>query len=164
VTTNSADVNGIRDKAAIIGIGETEFSFDSGRSELQLASEAIKAACDDAGISPHDIDGLIRYEMDTNLETMVVQSLGIKNLRHWESVSYGGGGGQRRGGPCRCRYLCRILQLRCLLPRCQSAVSIEAGSSQKPRSNRWRPGSLCSSIWQHGSSTSVQPVCSSLHA
>ena len=93
MTTNSADVNGIRDKAAIIGIGETEFSFDSGRSELQLASEAIKAACDDAGISPHDIDGLVRYEMDTNLETMVVQSLGIKNLRHWESVSYGGGAG-----------------------------------------------------------------------
>jgi hypothetical protein len=32
VTTSSADINGIRDKAAIVGIGETEFSFDSGRS------------------------------------------------------------------------------------------------------------------------------------
>ena len=93
MTTSSADINGIRDKAAIVGIGETEFSFDSGRSELQLASEAIKAACDDAGISPHQIDGLIRYEMDTNQETMLIQSLGIENLRHWESVSYGGGAG-----------------------------------------------------------------------
>ena len=87
------NVNGIKDKAAIVGIGETEFSWDSGRSEIQLACEAIKAACDDAGISPHQIDGLVRYEMDTNHETLLVQTLGIPNLRHWESVSYGGGAG-----------------------------------------------------------------------
>ena len=87
------DINGIKDKAAIVGIGETEFSWDSGRSEIQLACEAIKAACDDAGISPHQIDGLVRYEMDSNHETLLVQSLGIPNLRHWESVSYGGGAG-----------------------------------------------------------------------
>ena len=93
MTTSSADINGIRDKAAIVGIGETEFSWDSGRSELQLACEAIKAACDDAGISPHQIDGLVRYEMDTNHETLLVQSLGIQNLRHWECVAYGGGAG-----------------------------------------------------------------------
>ena len=86
-----ADFNGIRDKAAIVGIGETEFSWDSGRSELQLACEAIVAACEDAGISPHDIDGIIRYDMDSNSETMLVQALGIKNLRHWEAISYGGG-------------------------------------------------------------------------
>ena len=30
------------------GIGQTEFSKESGRSELQLACEAIKAALDDA--------------------------------------------------------------------------------------------------------------------
>ncbi len=88
-----SDINGIKDKAAIVGIGETEFSWDSGRSETQLACEAIKAACDDAGISPHQIDGLVRYEMDSNHETLLVQSLGIPNLRHWESVSYGGGAG-----------------------------------------------------------------------
>ena len=88
-----ADRNGIRDKAAIVGIGETEFSWNSGRSEIQLACEAIKAACDDAGISPHDIDGIVRYEMDTNHETLLVQSLGIKNLRHWEGVAFGGGAG-----------------------------------------------------------------------
>ncbi|CAI8030731.1 Uncharacterized protein MTH_793 [Geodia barretti] len=60
---------------------------------MQLASEAIKAACDDAGIAPQDIDGLIRYDMESNHETLLTQSLGIKNLRHWESVSYGGGAG-----------------------------------------------------------------------
>ena len=92
-TITPADFNGIKDKAAIVGIGETEFSWDSGRSEIQLACEAIVAACADAGISPKDIDGLVRYEMDTNHETLLVQSLGIKNLRHWECVAYGGGAG-----------------------------------------------------------------------
>jgi len=31
----------IADKAAIVGIGATEFSKDSGRSELSLAAEAV---------------------------------------------------------------------------------------------------------------------------
>ena len=88
-----AEENNIRDKAAIVGIGETEFSRSSGRSELQLACEAIKAACEDAGISPKEIDGVFRYELDISRETMLVSSLGIKNLRHWESIAYGGGAG-----------------------------------------------------------------------
>ena len=97
-TVTPADENNIRDKAAIVGIGETEFSWDSGRSELQLACEAIKAACDDAGISPQDIDGIVRYEMDSNNETLLVQALGIKNLRHWEAIAYGGGAGNATVG------------------------------------------------------------------
>ncbi|MGA7053803.1 MAG: lipid-transfer protein, partial [Mycobacterium sp.] len=36
---------------AIAGIGQTEFSKESGRSELQLACEAVSAAIDDAGLS-----------------------------------------------------------------------------------------------------------------
>ncbi|MCW2547225.1 MAG: Lipid-transfer protein, partial [Mycobacterium sp.] len=39
-------------QAAIAGIGHTEYSKDSGRSELQLASEASLAAIRDAGLSP----------------------------------------------------------------------------------------------------------------
>ena len=35
--------NDIGNKAAIAGIGATEFSKDSGRSELRLAAEAISA-------------------------------------------------------------------------------------------------------------------------
>ena len=36
---------------AIAGIGATEFSKDSGRSELRLAVEAVAAALADAGIA-----------------------------------------------------------------------------------------------------------------
>ena len=36
----------------IAGIGQTEFSKESGRSELQLAAEASRAAIADAGLTP----------------------------------------------------------------------------------------------------------------
>ena len=56
--------------AAIVGIGATEFSKDSGRSELRLAVEAVRAALDDAGLTPEDVDGMVTFTMDTNPEIM----------------------------------------------------------------------------------------------
>ena len=53
---------------AVVGIGQTEFSKFSGRSELQLAVEASKAALDDAGLTPADIDGMVTFKMDPNDE------------------------------------------------------------------------------------------------
>ena len=47
----------IKGAAAIVGIGQTEFSKDSGRSELQLCAEAVRAAIADAGLEPADVDG-----------------------------------------------------------------------------------------------------------
>ena len=44
-------------KAAIVGIGATDFSKNSGRSELRLAAEAVLDALDDAGLTPADVDG-----------------------------------------------------------------------------------------------------------
>ena len=54
----------LRGRAAIVGIGQTEFSKASGRSELQLACEATKAALDDAGLHPRDVDGFVTFTMD----------------------------------------------------------------------------------------------------
>ena len=48
----------LKDQAAIVGIGQTEFSKNSGRSELQLACEAVRAAIRDAGLKPSDVDGM----------------------------------------------------------------------------------------------------------
>ena len=44
---------------AIAGIGATEFSKNSGRSELQLAAEATAAALAEAGLAPSEVDGLV---------------------------------------------------------------------------------------------------------
>ena len=39
----------LKNEAAIVGVGQTEYSKNSGRSEVQLACEATKAAILDAG-------------------------------------------------------------------------------------------------------------------
>ena len=76
--------------AAIAGIGHTEYSKASGRSELQLAAECAKAACDDAGISPHDIDGMITFTIDNSDEIMLSRCLGVKDLAYTTRIPGGG--------------------------------------------------------------------------
>jgi acetyl-CoA acetyltransferase len=82
----------LRNRAAIVGIGQTEFSKASGRSELQLACEATKAALDDAGLHARDIDGLVTFTMDSNEEAEVARNLGIPALTLFSRIPYGGGG------------------------------------------------------------------------
>jgi acetyl-CoA acetyltransferase len=77
--------------AAIAGIGATEFSTDSGRSELQLAAEATAAALADAGLRPSDVDGLVTFVMDGNAEIAVARELGLGDLSFFSQVGYGGG-------------------------------------------------------------------------
>ena len=83
----------IRDQACIVGVGHTEYSKDSGRSELKLACEAIGAAIEEAGLKPADIDGITKYTMDNNDAVEIARSLGIPELRFFGEVAYGGGGG-----------------------------------------------------------------------
>ncbi|MFJ7064296.1 lipid-transfer protein [Streptomyces sp. NPDC101115] len=78
-------------RAAIAGIGATEFSKDSGRSELTLAVEAVHAALDDAGLVPADVDGLVTFTMDTSPEITVAQAAGMGELSFFSRVHYGGG-------------------------------------------------------------------------
>ena len=78
-------------KAAIVGIGATDFSKDSGRSELRLAAEAVLDALDDAGLSPADVDGLTTFTMDSNTEVAVARAAGIGELKFFSKIHYGGG-------------------------------------------------------------------------
>ena len=78
--------------AAIAGIGQTEFSKDSGRSELQLAVEAVYAAIVDAGLRPADIDGMVTFFEDTSSEIAIAKSIGIPELRWTARTPFGGGG------------------------------------------------------------------------
>ncbi|MFZ8900899.1 MAG: lipid-transfer protein [Ilumatobacteraceae bacterium] len=83
--------NQLGGKAAIVGIGATEFSKDSGRSEMSLASEAVAAAIADSGLSPSDIDGMVTYSTDNNPDIEIARHVGIGSLRHFSRVHYGGG-------------------------------------------------------------------------
>ncbi|MGH3412134.1 MAG: lipid-transfer protein [Marmoricola sp.] len=81
----------ISGRTAIVGIGATEFSKESGRSELQLAAEACLAALKDAGLTPSDVDGLVTFTQDANSEIAVARELGIPELSFFSRVDYGGG-------------------------------------------------------------------------
>ncbi|MCU1400791.1 MAG: hypothetical protein JWN62_3900 [Acidimicrobiales bacterium] len=78
--------------AIIAGIGQTEFSKASGRSELQLAAEAGLAAIEDAGMTPADIDGMVTFTLDSNDELLLMRCLGIPELRYWSRTPHGGAG------------------------------------------------------------------------
>ncbi|MFF4405067.1 lipid-transfer protein [Streptomyces sp. NPDC001404] len=78
-------------RAAIAGIGATAFSKNSGRSELALAAEAVRAALDDAGLAPGDVDGMVTFTMDTSPEIGVARAAGIGELSFFSRVHYGGG-------------------------------------------------------------------------
>src|SRR5271167_1349100 len=77
-------------QAAIAGIGQTEFSKNSGRSELQLAAESIKMALDDAGLTPADVDGLITFTLDGSDEVGLARCLGIPDLKFASRIPNGG--------------------------------------------------------------------------
>ncbi|MBM2824968.1 MAG: hypothetical protein HW402_632 [Dehalococcoidales bacterium] len=84
-------MDSIKDKCAIVGIGETAYSRDSGRTELSLASEAIKNALDDAGLCPADIDGIVKYAVQFDTESAVAACLGIPYLKYYGEVGPAGG-------------------------------------------------------------------------
>ena len=75
---------------AIAGVAETDYSRNSGRTELALALEAITAALNDAGIEPHEVDGLMKWRVDTSAEVDVAANLGIPDLAWWGEISQAG--------------------------------------------------------------------------
>src|SRR4051794_40151843 len=88
----------IRGEAAVVGVGESGY-YRRGRSpdpEFVLCLKAILAACEDAGIDAHDIDGFVSYANDRNNSVRLASALGIREMR-WSTMQWGGGGGGGSG-------------------------------------------------------------------
>ena len=81
----------VKDKAAIVGIGHTEYVRRSDRSERENAHEASLKALADAGLSAQDVDGIFYVEGQTGEAIDLGRRLGVGNLRSWASASGGGG-------------------------------------------------------------------------
>ncbi|WP_244928789.1 lipid-transfer protein [Nocardioides sp. W7] len=84
-------MSGLSGASAIVGIGATEFSKASGRSELQLACEAVTAAIADAGLKPSDVDGMVTFTAESSSENHVARNVGIGDLSFFSRVPHGGG-------------------------------------------------------------------------
>jgi acetyl-CoA acetyltransferase len=83
----------IKDRVAIVGIGQTEFAKSLPQSELLMACSAISAALDDAGIAPGEVDGLSSYTLEPFVEVEVARNVGLGDITWFSQVGYGGGAG-----------------------------------------------------------------------
>ena len=81
----------ISGRASIAGLGTTEFSKNSGRTEIRLAMEATLAALADAGIDPSEVDGFSSYSIDKVPEYEIARLLGANNIKFFSQVPHGGG-------------------------------------------------------------------------
>ena len=82
--------SGFSNSVAIAGVGETDYSRASGRTELMLSLEAITAALADAGIEAREVDGLMKWWVDTSTEAEVAANLGIPDLAWWGEINQAG--------------------------------------------------------------------------
>lgn len=84
----------LKGEAAIVGIGETDYykRGESPDAEFKLALKAILTACEDAGISPKEVDGFASFSNDRSDASRLAAALGIHDLR-FANMQWGGGGG-----------------------------------------------------------------------
>ncbi len=88
----------LRGSAAVVGVGETPY-YKRGESpdpEFKLALDAIIRACEDAGISPKDVDGFASFSNDRSDPSRLAAALGCNELR-FANMQWGGGGGGGSG-------------------------------------------------------------------
>ena len=79
-------------RTAITGVGYTPLSRDSGVSVQTLAVNACRAALDDCGLTPLDVDGIVTYSLlnDSVYGQAVAAGLGSPELHYAVDLSLGG--------------------------------------------------------------------------
>jgi acetyl-CoA acetyltransferase len=83
-------VRSLRDQYCIVGVGETEYSRNSGRTTHAMAVEAVRTAILDAGLQATDVDGMMSYQSgDSTPSAWVAPALGLR-LNFYMDVMGGG--------------------------------------------------------------------------
>ena len=83
-------MNTLKDQACIVGVGETPHTRGTDKSELTLMLEASVNAIADAGLTPHDIDGIIPPPTPSATAEHFAANLGVEDLRYSVTVHMGG--------------------------------------------------------------------------
>jgi acetyl-CoA acetyltransferase len=77
--------------AAVVGLGRTAYTRTSGRTALAMATEAVRAAVDDAGLTPADVDGITCFSTgDAAGPLRVAHAIGRDEIG-WAPSVYAGG-------------------------------------------------------------------------
>ena len=87
-------------KLAVVGVGYSPVSRKSDYTVLELATLACRAAIEDAGMSPKDIDGLAEYGFPFEPASTwdVAETLGIPGFQGYPDRSIAGPAGLRHRG------------------------------------------------------------------
>ncbi|MEQ8660515.1 MAG: transporter, partial [Gammaproteobacteria bacterium] len=80
----------LRDRAAVTGVGETAYTRETARSQLELTLAAALAAIADAGLTPRDIDGVIPYAAGGVVAEDFITNFGLPDLRYSALTPLGG--------------------------------------------------------------------------
>jgi acetyl-CoA acetyltransferase len=108
----------LRDKYAIVGVGETTYTRGSGKTTRAMGTFAVRAAMLDAGLKPGDIDGMLSYSgNDSTPSPFLAGDLGIR-LNFFMDVNGGGSStealigiaiGIMEAGMCKCVAIFRSM-------------------------------------------------------
>lgn len=80
----------LTDKYCIVGVGETAYTKNSGKTTRAMGAEAIRNAILDAGLTAADVNGMLSYHGgDSTVSTEIASDLGIR-LDFYMDCSGGG--------------------------------------------------------------------------
>ena len=88
--TDTTTPKHLRDKYAIVGVGETTYTRGSDKTTRALGTWAVRNAIQDAGLKASDVDGMLSYQSgDSTFTPFIAGDLGIR-LNFYMDV-FGGG-------------------------------------------------------------------------
>lgn len=88
--TDASTPKHLRDKYAIVGVGETTYTRGSGKTTRALGTWAVRNAIEDAGLKASDVDGMLSYQSgDSTFSPFIAGDLGIRLNFHMDV--FGGG-------------------------------------------------------------------------
>src|SRR5246500_4829336 len=88
--TDTSSPKHLRDKYAIVGVGETTYTRGSGVTTRALGTWAGRNAIEDAGLKRSAVDGMLSYQSgDSTFSTFIAGDLGLR-LNFYMDV-FGGG-------------------------------------------------------------------------